>query len=112
MILGQFQFICIIYAKRWNFAQAKLSNSIQAAKTAANNLNRGFPPMPSITLNFNAEQGARLAAAFQERLNLDELATAEDVKADLIDYLKKVVQIEEREAAQRAFNAAADLELT
>lgn len=68
--------------------------------------------MPSITLTFNAEQGARLAAAFESRLNLDEPATAEDVKADLIDYLKKVVQIEEREAAQRAFAAAADLELT
>lgn len=68
--------------------------------------------MPSITLNFTAAQGARLSDAFTTRLDLDEPATAEDVKADLIDYLKKVVQIEEREARVNALAVPVDIELT
>jgi len=68
--------------------------------------------MPSITLNFSAENGARLSAAYERRLGLDQPATADEVKADVIDYLRKVVEIEEREAAEAALAAGADLDLT
>lgn len=68
--------------------------------------------MPTITLNFTAAISKRISDAFTARLNLDEPATADDVKEDLIDYLRKVVQIEEQNARVEALAVNPDIELT
>lgn len=64
--------------------------------------------MAITTITTTPAQDARLAAAFGTRLGLRDAqgaprnATAAEVKADLVEYLKRVVADEERATAMRS----------
>jgi len=75
--------------------------------------------MPSMTINTTSEQAQRVAAAFGKQLNLvdenDEPrdATAAEIKAATIDYIKTtVLRQEQRAAAQVASDAVEGIEPT
>jgi hypothetical protein len=54
----------------------------------------------TLTINTTPQQDQRLVAAFGTRLSLGRDATGSEIKAAMIDYLRRVVWEEERAAAQ------------
>lgn len=62
--------------------------------------------MATLTITTTSEQDARIVVAFGHRLGLGRNATAPEVKAAIIGYLKSVVlDYEQRAAAQAAAQA-------
>lgn len=61
--------------------------------------------MPTLTITTTVDQASRIAAAFGSRFNPPHAATAAEVKADVVAYIKSVVHSYE---TQQAANAAAD----
>jgi hypothetical protein len=57
--------------------------------------------MPTQTITTTAPQAQRVATAFGAKLNLGRDATAAEVKADVIAYMRNVVINYEREEAQK-----------
>lgn len=56
----------------------------------------------SVTISTDSGQDARLAPAFGDKLGLGRNATAAEVKADLISYMRGVVLNYETEQAKKA----------
>lgn len=58
--------------------------------------------MGTLTINTTAPQDARIVVAFGKRLGLPGNASAAQVKAAVIEFIRHVVEIHEREEATRA----------
>lgn len=56
--------------------------------------------MPVMTINTTAPQAQRLAVAFGRELGLGRNATADEIKAAVITYLRRVVILQERGIAE------------
>ncbi len=63
--------------------------------------------MAVLTITTTGAQDARLVVAFKRHLNLAQNATAAEIKADIIRYLRAVVVNAEAEAAREALEAPA-----
>ena len=61
--------------------------------------------MATLTITTTVNQASRIAAAFGSRLNPPRDATAAEIKADMIAYIKGIVHSYE---TQQAANAAAN----
>jgi len=61
--------------------------------------------MPTLTITTTADQASKIAAAFGAKYDPPRDATAAEVKADVIEYIKGIVQ---SHRTQQAANAAAD----
>lgn len=57
--------------------------------------------MPTLTIDFTADQTQRISEAFQTMLELPDPATEADIKAWIIDNLKSIVRSVERTAADK-----------
>ncbi len=75
--------------------------------------------MPTLTITTNGAQAQRIATAFGRLKNLREPdktprdATAAEVKADVIDFIRSIVINHERDvAAQAASDAVPDIDPT
>jgi hypothetical protein len=75
--------------------------------------------MPTLTINTTANQAQRVAAAFGKQHNTRDAsgnprpATAEEVKEQVIQFLKQAVLSQERSAAaQSAESAITEMDLT
>ncbi len=54
--------------------------------------------MATLTITTTASQDARIVVAFGAYLGLGRNATAAEIKADVIDYVRRTVQSQERQA--------------
>ena len=63
--------------------------------------------MATLTITTTTAQDQRLGPAFGAKLGLGRNATASEVKAHFIDYMRQVVQDHEREESIRALSATA-----
>ncbi len=62
--------------------------------------------MPDLTITLTAAHVARVQAAFGNKLGLPGNATAEDVRQEIIGYLKGVTRSYETQVANEAASAA------
>ena len=62
--------------------------------------------MPDLTITLTAEHVARVQTAFGNKLGLPGDATAEDVRQELIGYLKNTTRSYETQVANEAASAA------
>lgn len=65
--------------------------------------------MATLTITTTAAQDARLVVAFGAHLGLGRNATAAEIKADIVQYLVRVVKANEEKAAVAAAVAAISL---
>lgn len=63
--------------------------------------------MGTLTITTTAPQDARIIAAFGKRLGLPGNASAAQVKAETIQFIRNVVETAERDEAQRAISIPA-----
>ena len=69
--------------------------------------------MPTMNITFTTAQTARIGAAFQLQLELDQPAVAADIKAYIIQDLIQVVRNAERRESRIAHEASAtDVDFT
>lgn len=60
--------------------------------------------MASFTVTFSAENVTRIAAAFQETLDLPDPATSDEVKDFVVEKIKQIVRTSEKRVAEAAAN--------
>ena len=60
--------------------------------------------MAVLTVTFTAENATRIAAAFQETLDLEQPATATEVEQYVKEKIKQVVRASEKRVAEAAAN--------
>lgn len=58
--------------------------------------------MPTLTITTTADQAQRIAAAFGSKLGLQGSANAEQVRQDVIQYIRNTVRSHETEQAAKA----------
>jgi hypothetical protein len=68
--------------------------------------------MPSLTLNWDAEFSARLAAAYGKKLRLEGPATIQQVREQMIEEAKSVVRGYEYAELVAAIEMPPDVEIT
>ena len=70
--------------------------------------------MPTLTIDFTAPVATRLETAYGSFLGLGRDATQAEIKADLIEHMKRVVKGQERDAGREASDASlpADIDAT
>lgn len=69
--------------------------------------------MGTLTINTTAPQDARIVEAFGARLDLGRDATGAEIKAEVIDLMRKIVKNYENDVAAAAAKAAVtDLSIT